>query len=152
MAPRLAARLIAVLLCVGLAGPAAAVDLEGSWHVLVHYTDASAANPEAERWDDRVWLFKREGDRLRWIEYPIVIFDDESGRFERAGTNRASRVLHFWEPDEGQLAEIRRGLQFNPRGARNKSLRGSDAQGWSTGGGGAYQSARFLSYTELWQV
>ena len=50
----------------------------GAWHVLVHYEDAASSGAERERWDDRAWVFEREGDRLRWTEYPVVVFDDET--------------------------------------------------------------------------
>src|SRR5690606_20159834 len=44
----------------------APVELEGTWYVLVHYQDADAHDPQAWRWEDRVWRFAREGDRLVW--------------------------------------------------------------------------------------
>ena len=66
----------------------AEVDLIGTWHVLVHYTDANSNDPEQLRWDDRIWSFERTGSRLRWDEAPIVVFGDNSGRFEHLGTNR----------------------------------------------------------------
>ena len=78
-------RALAAALFVGLAPAAASaeLDLEGTWHVLVHYRDAKTANADTERWEDRLWVFEAAGDRLRWTEFPIVVFDDESGRFER---------------------------------------------------------------------
>ena len=113
--------------------PAEAVDLIGTWHVLIHYKDSVTDHPERERWEDRIWEFEQEGSRLRWTDYPIVVFSDQSGRFEQLGGNRASRVLHFWEPSATQLAQIQEGLEINPRGSRSKTLRGSDAEGWSSG-------------------
>ena len=79
-------------------GEAAAFDLEGTWHVLAHYTDANTSRPEQLRWDDRIWVFERRGSRLSWIEYPIVVFSDESGRFERRSTGQYARVVGAWEP------------------------------------------------------
>lgn len=146
LAPLLAAAALA-------AGPsAAAVELEGTWHVLVHYTDSQGADPEAVRWDDRVWVLRREGARLRWVEYPIVVFDDASGRFEKLGTNRQSRVLGAWEPDAGQLAEIRAGLEVNPRGSRTKTLRGSPREGWRSRGAMQAFSANTLVYSTVWTI
>ncbi len=132
--------------------PARAVDLLGTWHVLVHFTDANAGNPEAERWDDRVWSFERKGPGLRWVEYPLVIFSDESGRFEALGSNRASRVLAFWEPNEGQRAQIAHGLEVNPRGRVEKRLGGSDAAGWRSDDSARPGSASVLTYVETWSI
>jgi hypothetical protein len=146
--------LIAALL---LAGPTAAAqisdeDLIGTWHVLVHYKDANAFNKDVWRWDDRIWEFKREGSRLRWIEYPIVVFSDQSGRFEMAGTNRMSRVLHAWEPNAAQQAQIREGLEVNPRGKKSKTLRGSDDKGWASKTRATAASASVISYVENWSI
>ncbi len=133
--------------------PAEAVDLIGTWHVLIHYKDSVTERPERERWEDRIWVFEQEGSRLRWTDYPIVVFSDQSGRFEQLGGSRASRVLHFWEPNATQLAQIQEGLEINPRGSRSKTLRGSDAEGWSSGKKkGGYQSARFITFEEIWQI
>jgi hypothetical protein len=150
------ARLLAVcvlLAAPGAAGqPAAGFDLVGSWHVLVHFTDQNAGNPEAERWDDRVWVFERRGERLRWIEYPLVIFGDESGRFEALGSNPTSRVLAFWEPNEAQRAQIAHGLEVNPRGRAEKLLRGSAEEGWRSEERASPGSASVLTYVESWSV
>jgi hypothetical protein len=143
---------LALLLAAAPAVPAAALDLGGTWHVLVHYKDSATENPERERWEDRVWVFEKEGSRLRWADYPIVVFADDTGRFERLGGNRASRVLHFWEPNAAQLAQIQAGLEVNSRGSRSKALEGSDAAGWSSGRKGGYESARFITFEEVWQI
>ena len=114
--------------------------------MLVHYKDAHAGNADAERWEDRVWVFEREGTGLRWTEYPIVVFDDESGRFERREHRSVRAHPHFWEPSEAQLADIRDGLQVNSRGSKTKTLRGSDAKGWSSGRRAGSASASVVSY------
>jgi len=133
--------------------PAEAVDLIGTWHVLIHYKDSVTEHPERERWEDRIWVFEQEGSRLRWTDYPIVVFGNQTGRFEQLGGNRASRVLRFWEPNAAQLAQIQEGLDINPRGSRSKALRGSDAEGWTSGKKKAgYQSARFITFEEIWQI
>ena len=124
----------------------------GTWHVLVHYKDSATNNPDVERWEDRIWVFAREGDRLRWTDYPIVVFDDQSGRFEKTGAG-LSRVLGYWEPNPAQLAQIRSGLEINSRGSRTKTLRGSPEKGWTSARKGAhYQSARFITFTETWTI
>jgi hypothetical protein len=130
---------------------AAAVELEGTWHVLVHYKDSAATNPGEERWEDRVWVFTREGDELRWTDYPIVVFDDESGRFERSSTSRAARVLAYWEPDAGQLAELAQGPKVNARGSRTKRLR-AKAGGWVSTAAAAPQSATVITFTADWSI
>ncbi|MDX1650063.1 MAG: hypothetical protein R3263_09445, partial [Myxococcota bacterium] len=113
---------LAALLAVGVAlvaaAPAATLELEGTWYVLVHYQDDATSHPDRERWEDRLWVFERDGDRLSWVDYPIVVFQDETGRFEALGTSRQRRVLHYWEPNEAQLAEITEGLEYNSRGSR----------------------------------
>jgi hypothetical protein len=133
------------------AAPAAALDLAGTWHVLVHYKDSSAHNPDAERWEDRVWVFERDGERLRWIDYPLVTFADESGRFERLGTNRASRVTHYWTPSPAQQAELEQGPKVISRGSKSKTLRGSDAQGWKSTST-QQRSVAYITYEESWSV
>lgn len=132
--------------------PAHAVDLVGTWYVLVHYKDDHSPNPDQERWDDRVWEFARKGSRLEWTEYPIVVFQDDGGRFERRHTGQYARILHFWEPSEAQLADIRDGLQVNPRGSKSKRLRGSDADGWSSSRSMGAASASVVTYQEIWSI
>lgn len=149
------APLAALLLACALALPAAAaaLDLEGTWYVLVHYKDDATNHPERERWEDRLWVFEPQGERLKWTDYPIVVFEDEEGRFENLGTNRQRRVMHFWEPDEAQRAEIAEGLEFNSRGSRTKTLRPQGDGVWSSASpGGGYSSARVITYTETWTV
>jgi hypothetical protein len=152
-APRALALLCGVVMA-WLAGPAraASLDLTGTWYVLVHYQDSESPHPERVHWEDRLWVFERKGDTLEWKDYPIVVFDDESGRFEQLGGNRAARVLGPWEPNPGQQAEIARGLQFNTRGSKSKTLRGSDAGGWRSGAAQAAPSASVLTYSETWSI
>lgn len=147
--------LLAAALALGLLLPAAAgaVDLVGTWYVLVHYKDDATNHPERERWEDRLWVFEKQGEKLAWTDYPIVVFDDESGRFEELGGNRQSRVMDFWEPNEAQREEIADGLAFNTRGSRTKTLERGDEGDWSSGEkGGGYQSSRFITYQETWTV
>ena len=145
---------LALLAALGLAAPleARAVELRGTWYVLVHYKDEHAENAEAERWEDRVWVFEKQGNGLKWTEYPIAVFDDESGRFERRDTGQYARILHFWEPSDAQLADIRDGLKVNSRGSKTKTLRGSDAKGWSSGRRAAAGSASVVTYQEVWSI
>jgi murein DD-endopeptidase MepM/ murein hydrolase activator NlpD len=148
-------RVLIALLASWIAASAAAaesVDLTGTWYVLVHYKDSSAGNADQERWDDRVWVFANEGRKLRWTEYPIVVFGDETGRFERRETGQYARILHFWEPNEQQLANIRDGLKVNTRGSKTKTLRGSDAQGWTSEQRSTAGSASVVTYTEVWAI
>ena len=129
-------------------------DLVGAWHVLVHYQDSGTENADAKRWEDRIWVFEKAGDQLRWTDYPIVVFDDDTGRFEAIGGNRASRVLDYWEPNAAQQEQISGGLAINSRGSRSKALSGSDAKGWSSArrSGAGYKSSRFITYEETWNI
>jgi hypothetical protein len=148
--------LFACLLTALLPAPALALDadeLVGAWHVLVHYKDAGTENSDAKRWEDRIWVFEKAGDQLRWTDYPIVVFDDDTGRFEKAGSGRLSRVLDYWEPNAAQQEQIKAGLAINSRGSRSKALSGSDAKGWSSAKrGGGYKSSRFITYEETWSI
>jgi hypothetical protein len=135
-----------VLAALAQAAPAAALDLVGTWHVVVHYKDTTARNPDAARWEDRVWVFAREGERLRWVDYPIVVLQDESGRFEGR-----SRVLAHWTPNAGQAAELAAGPTVNSRGSKSKTLRGSDAEGWKSTSS-QQRSVAFITYEETWSV
>jgi len=152
--PRPARRALAtaVAMLAGTLGGAVAsaepLDLEGTWYVLIHYRDPRTANPEADRWKDLVWVFARKGSRLEWTEYPIVYFEDASGRFESVGGNPRSRVLNAWEPNADQRRTIEQGPQVNRRGMRAKTLRGSDARGWSSPRGLSGTSATVMSYQE----
>ena len=128
------------------------VDLIGSWFVLIHYRDSATANPDVDRWEDKVWTFETKGSRFHWTEHPIVVFADTSGRFEaRRGTRRA-RVLAAWEPNEAQRLEIEAGLQVNSRGAKSKSLRGSLESGFVSAGVMRAQSASVIGYHETWRI
>jgi len=132
------------------AAPAAsAVDLTGTWYVLVHYKDDASGKPDALRWEDRIWTFEHRGDELVWKEYPIVVFQDDDGRFERSRTGY-SRVVGAWEPNATQRAQIESGLEVNTRGSKEKVLRGSDAAGWKSVGSAQPKNANVITYTETW--
>jgi hypothetical protein len=149
----IAARALAVLsLCAATGAAGEGVELIGTWYVLVHYKDDNASNPETPRWDDRVWKFEPAGSRLRWTEYPIVVFNDESGRFERRASGQYARVLHFWEPSAAQMSDIRDGLQVNSRGRKSKTLRGSDDEGWRSTSRARAPTASIVTYTENWSI
>jgi murein DD-endopeptidase MepM/ murein hydrolase activator NlpD len=128
------------------------LELEGTWYVLVHYRDADSARPEAWRWEDRIWVLERDGDRLQWTDYPIVVFEDESGRFERSSTNRMSRVVRAWEPSPGQLDQIETGLEVNPRGSKSKPLARTPGGEWRSPSGPGAVSATVVTYSETWSI
>jgi hypothetical protein len=159
--PRRRTRVVAIALAAAVAwlsAPAGAgevgrdaVDLIGTWHVLVHYTDDHSHDPEQMRWDDKVWIFERSESRLRWTEYPIVVFEDKTGRFENLGGVRAARVLHGWEPNEAQSAQIRSGLEVNDRGSKSKTLR-VHGDGWCSVTRPTAASAMIITYVENWCI
>jgi len=127
------------------------LDLTGTWYVLVHYKDDVSGKPDATRWEDRIWVFSKSGDRLEWKDYPIVVFQDDEGRFERTRSGY-SRVGGAWEPNAGQLAQIQSGLEINLRGGKTKSLSGSDAAGWKSAPPSQPKGAGFVTYSEVWGV
>jgi hypothetical protein len=143
--------LAACAAALALPAAAGAFEPEGTWYVLVHYQDAASGKPDAWRWEDRVWRFERKGDRLEWTEWPIVVFEDETGRFENLGGNRASRVLSAWEPSPAQLADVEGGLQVNPRGVKTKTLRARDGS-WASSEGSVAEAASIITYTEHWSI
>ena len=132
----------------GAARAVEGVQLDGNWFVIVHYTDSSTANPDVTRWEDRAWNFERKGTRLQWSEYPIVVFEDRTGRFERFQGNPRSRVLHAWLPNEAQQAELSAGPFVNQRGSKVKTLRGDDREGWRSAGKMMARSALAIGYKE----
>jgi len=141
--------LIGLGLCPAAGGAGAeTLDPTGTWFVLIHYTDPETANPDATRWKDYVWVFEKKGSRLEWSQYPIVVFDEETGRFETLGNNPRSRVLAGWEPNEAQLRTLADGPQVNPRGKSVKTLRGSNARGWQSPRRMATASASVMGYQE----
>jgi hypothetical protein len=127
------------------------VDLIGTWHVLIHFTDDHTHDPTQLRWDDKVWEFEAAGSRLRWSEFPIVVFRDQTGRFESRGAIRAARVLDGWEPNEKQRTEIVNGVQVGKRGSKQKTLR-KRGEDWQSANRSTAASASIVSYVELWSV
>lgn len=127
-------------------------DLEGTWFVLVHYKDANTHNATSDRWQDKVWTFEIRGSRLHWVEYPIVVFESTTGRFEAFKGNPRSRILHNWQPNKAQLAEIMGGPRVNTRGAKSKSLRGSDATGWRSTGRNRVAGVNVMGFHEDWSI
>jgi len=155
--PQRRTRRLAAVLAAGVAALASplrvfaaaeeSVDLIGAWHVLIHYTDDHTHDPTQMRWADKIWVFERSGSRLRWTEYPIVVFGDRSGRFENLGGSRVERVLHGWEPNADQLAQIAAGLEVNDRGSKSKTLRKS-GHDWRSATRPTAASASIITYIE----
>jgi hypothetical protein len=144
--------LLASLLLPAAASAEPEVELLGSWYMLIHYRDSLTANPDVDRWDDKLWIFEKKGSRLQWTEYPIVVFKEKEGRFGTLGANHRSRMLHAWEPNEAQQAEIDRGLQVNSRGSKRKSLRGSSTRGYKSFSAQRTISAATVGYKETWTI
>lgn len=147
---------LVALIGIGLlavAAPAsAAVDLIGTWFVVIHYKDSMTANPDADRWEDKVWKIEKKGSRLKWTEYPIVVFNDGSGRFGRVGGNPRARLLVKWEPNAAQTEEIQQGLQVNSRGSKTKTLRGGPKRGYRSTSRSRSASAMTVGYQETWSI
>lgn len=126
--------------------------LEGTWFLLVHYRDSQTANPDSDRWLDKVWTFEMRGSRLHWVEYPIVTFESAAGRFEAYKGNPRSRVLAKWEPNDAQQKELDLGPRVNTRGSESKSLRGNDTRGWKSVGRSRVAGANVVGYHEDWSI
>lgn len=134
--------------------PAAAIDIEGEWYVLVHFEERIASDAEAPvvvDYRDFVWRFAREGDGIRWTVLRGVGFRDGTGRTESVrGIN--ARLRHAWWPSAGQLGEIRSGLGADEETARTKSLRRRSGDRFVSGGSARAGSASAVSYGEVWSV
>ena len=146
--------LLAAALAAAAAEPTRALELEGAWHVLIHFRDRDSPRPDRVLWEDRLWVFERDGERLVWRDHPIVIFEDDAGRFERSrATGDRFRAEVPWSPGPEQEAEIRAGLRVNPRGARRKRLAPDPgADGWASPGGARPESASSVTYVERARV
>ena len=146
---------LAAMALIAAAPPALAAgeepDLLGTWYVLIHYTDADAAHPERVRWDDKLWVFEKKGSRLKWTEYPIVVFTNREGRFETSAHGQ-TRVMHAWEPNSSQRAQIKAGLEFNTRGSKSKQLRKKKSGGYKSSGPPQATSASVVGYHESWAI
>lgn len=144
--------LILALLVPGLSAAEPKVDLIGTWYVLIHYRDSYTANPDSDRWEDKIWRFQMKGTRLSWTDYPIVVFADQTGRFGPVAGNPRARIMHAWEPNAAQQQEIEAGLQVNDRGSKTKSLRGSPKKGYKSFGAQRSVSAATVGYQQIWSI
>jgi len=133
-------------------GDAATLELEGTWYLLVHYRDREAPDPDAWLWLDKVWRFQEKGSRLKWSEFPIVIFRDEDSRFETLGSGRKTRVPGVWSPTPEQLTEIQEGPRVNARDALSKTLRGDPRRGYGSAGAMRTGSASVIGFTQRWEI
>lgn len=127
-------------------------ELLGTWYIVVHYRDASAAPAGREFWEDKVWTFAYRGSRLQWSEYSAVSFNDDRGRHERLTGGRTIRSSGAWRPSPAQLEEIAAGLSVNPQSLRSKSLRGDPADGFRSTGSIHSTSASVIGYSETWEI
>jgi hypothetical protein len=127
-------------------------ELMGTWFVLVHYKDSATKNSDADRWLDKVWTFEPRGSRIYWVEYPIVVIENQDGRFESYKGNPRSRVLAKWEPSDSQLEELVDGPRVNSRGSKSKSLRGSDGKGWASTGANRVAGINVVGFHENWKI
>jgi hypothetical protein len=134
------------------AGDTKKFELLGTWYIVVHYRDASAAPAGRELWEDKVWTFAYRGSRLLWSEYSVVLFDDDRGRHESLAGGRTIRSSGAWQPNPAQLEEIAAGLSVNPQWQRSKSLRGDPARGFRSSGSIQPTSASVIGYSETWEI
>ena len=128
-----------------------AVEIEGEWYVLVHFSEAGPGGARIDDFRDAVWRFERRGERLDWTVYSEIGFRDESGRYEQVRGERA-RIAHAWWPTAPQLGEIRSGLSLVERTARKRTLRRNGRDGWRSGSGPRPGSASAVAYGETWSI
>ena len=120
--------------------------------LLIHYRDDTAHDPQQMRWDDRLWTFQRDAKGLEWTEYAIVVFQDETGRFEKSATGLHRVVGRVGAESGAARARSRTGSSTTPRGTKTKTLRGSDAAGWSSGTRASPAAANVITYSENWSI
>jgi hypothetical protein len=61
-------------------------------------------------------------------------------------------VLHGWEPNETQRAQIVSGLEVNQRGSKTKTLRRQDEGSWSSAARPTVSGASVVTYVESWTI
>lgn len=130
----------------------APLSLDGTWYVLVHYRDAGEGHGQIDLWQDRIWIFKADESRLKWIEYPVVVFKDERKRFQRLPRGRVVRAEVSWLPSPKQHREIRDGLRVTTLNQRSKTLRGDVERGFRSRGSLRADSASVIGFSETWEV
>jgi hypothetical protein len=128
------------------------LELQGTWYVVVHYRDSGAASPEEQHWEDKIWTFEAKGSRLRWTEYPVVVFADARRRFEKLASGRMIKSSGAWQPSARQLSEVEKGLAVNSQWARGKSLQGNPQRGYHSAGRSNRESASVIGYSEAWEI
>ncbi len=102
-----------------VAAPASAeIDLIGSWFVLIHYRDSQTANPDSDRWEDKVWKIEKKGSRAQRIQ---------------AGDVKAKEEL---------VEEIRSGPHEDARGGLHEAAPGGRPRGHAADAGDAAKRAR----------
>ena len=109
-------------------------------------------NADAPRWDDRVWVFEKKGDRLAWTEYPIVGLHGRAAAASSGATAASSRACSATGSRARRSSRrSRRASSVNPRGMKAKTLRNTRG-GWQSASRPTAASASVVTYTEAWSI
>lgn len=123
-------------------------DLNGSWYVLIHYTDAGAENKDAKRFKDFAWTVEQTANTLTWEYYPFVFFGEDSELVRRQAMKEATP----WEPSASEWAAVRQAVDVSSRALQRKRMTGSTEQGFKSlaplGSGGL----NTMSFSRNWDV
>ncbi len=123
-------------------------DLNGSWYVLIHYTDSGSENKDAKRFKDFAWTIEQTSNTITWEYYPFVFFGEDSELVRR----QAMKDATAWEPTEAEWASVREAVDVSSRALQRKRMTGSNAAGWKSlaplGSGGL----NTMSFSRNWQV
>jgi hypothetical protein len=123
-------------------------DLNGSWYVLIHYTDAGAENKDAKRFKDFAWTIEQTANTITWEYYPFVFFGEDSEPVRRQAMKEATP----WEPSASEWAAVRQAVDVSSRALQRKRMTGTAAQGFKSlaplGTGGL----NTMSFSRNWDV
>jgi hypothetical protein len=123
-------------------------DLNGSWYVLIHYTDAGAENKDAKRFKDFAWTIEQTANTITWEYYPFVFFGEDAELVRRQAMKDATP----WEPSASEWAGVRVALDVSSRAMQRKRMTGSPAEGFKSlaplGSGGL----NTMSFSRNWDV
>jgi hypothetical protein len=149
------------LLCFGVAGSLAdtapektaerdftKLDLSGEWYVLIHYKDKRSEDESLTKFKDFAWSVQQTEDRLVWVKYPYVLFDEELEL-----VRRHAMTEHLpWEPDEVGWKSIREAIEVSSRAMTRKRLSGSVEEGFKSLSSLSAGGMNTLTFSRNWDV
>lgn len=129
-------------------GDFAKADLNGSWYVLIHYTDASSENKDAKRFKDFAWTIEQTANTITWEYYPFVFFGEDSEIVRRQAMKDATP----WEPSASEWAAVRVAVDVSSRALQRKRMTGSMADGFKSLAPLASGGLNTMSFNRNWDV